>query len=676
MINAEEHIYDDDPAIGHPDVKTFLNDVSYFFIGNGLIQAAVQFSPSGEGTPYGLLIMDPDRLEFKRDSYTMDNISGLKNTGLSLIDSISGKDIIPGKISAEWSQTKAVPSAEIKWNSGVLDVSETFYCPDRNKSRIIRQIIIYNTSNSVADITIMTGVQEQTIIRNHDHIIGGEKLELFLEYYLDKSKESISLRFVSDGIPDIDCINYWEKLGKISTGWNIPDKFFNMSSFLLPSVISQKGKVDASIWQYKREWVRDHSYMAMGLILSGSFDLAEIVLERLLNEFISDNGSPMDSSEERDYEDVELDQNGILLSTIKTFYLWTGRIDFVKQNYNKIVLLAEFPIKEVFIHKESGMLFNCRDFWERHDIHGIKPGIEFIHQAMVISGLNDAAFLADELNYSSHSERWKKFANHLKEKVYNDPVYGLILKDGIIKRRNLDGTVQDNINPVNNSGIPGEVPLSQDINHFLMPDTSCAIPIAGRFVNAKTDAAKNTMLNIDKLWNQDWAIGGHGRYNYTSEADSSGPWPFSSVIVARANMEVNNYEDVIRTFNWLDNIPGSISGSWFEVYCDRISPPYSQIGITPWTWGEIIMLTVQNIAGIYPEKDYIRIKPQLLPGMKFLKLSILVRKIRLFIDIKILPGKAEEYFECNSGIIKQNGKEFCVKYSEKDIYISGIMAKN
>jgi len=42
MIDVKEHLYDDDPAKGHPDVRTKLKDVSYFFLGNGHIQAAVQ----------------------------------------------------------------------------------------------------------------------------------------------------------------------------------------------------------------------------------------------------------------------------------------------------------------------------------------------------------------------------------------------------------------------------------------------------------------------------------------------------------------------------------------------------------------------------------------------------------------------------------------------------------
>ena len=102
MINVQEHVYSDDPDQGHPDVRTRLKDASYFFLGNGLIQAAVQFSPSGEGSPYGLLIMSPEKLEPKRKALTFDPESGLEETMIRL--KIVGKEdqIKPLNLSAQW----------------------------------------------------------------------------------------------------------------------------------------------------------------------------------------------------------------------------------------------------------------------------------------------------------------------------------------------------------------------------------------------------------------------------------------------------------------------------------------------------------------------------------------------------------------------------------------------
>jgi hypothetical protein len=84
MIDVKEHYYEDDPGVGPADVRTRLRDASYFFLGNGLIQAAVQLAPAGEGTPLGLLIMDPERLGKKREALTMDPETGLLGTMLEI----------------------------------------------------------------------------------------------------------------------------------------------------------------------------------------------------------------------------------------------------------------------------------------------------------------------------------------------------------------------------------------------------------------------------------------------------------------------------------------------------------------------------------------------------------------------------------------------------------------
>lgn len=671
MINIEEHVYFDDPKKGHPDVQTYLKDVSYFFLGNGLIQAAVQYAPSNVGSQYGLLIMDPDKLGAKRNSITLDEVTGIQNTMLSLINAYTGEDLICENLNASWSYDNNIPVAKICWESGSLKIIESFYCKNNKNPQLIRKILISNTSEKSINLTIKTGVPEHVLIRNNDLIKGSDNLELYIQYDLDIQRESLYLKFVgkAKAEPDPEILEYWASIACLESGSDLINKLFKMSSCLLPSVISKNGKVDASIWQYNREWVRDHSYMAIGLILSGSISLARVVLHRLIKDFISDNGSPMDSSEERDYDEVELDQNGLLLSTIKTYYLWSGDLDFIRKNWKKIVLLADFPMKEVFYHKPSGMLYNRRDFWERHRAHGVEPGIELIHQTMVVSGLKDAAFLARLLSSKNDAERWTKFADKLKNSIFENPQYKMFDDRGFVKRRSLNSSVQEKIDPQEDSGLPDGVPLTQNIDHLLRPDTSCAIPIALGFIPPDSEIVQKTLKEMEILWNQDWDNGGYARYNYTSEADSSGPWPFSSLIVARANMEAGNYENVWRTLKWLNNIPGSLSGSWLELYGDRISPPYAQIGITPWTWGEIIMLVVQNIVGVFPEEDYIRIRPNLLPGMKNINITFPIRNSRLHINFKFEKDIKETVFICNSGIIKQGGNEVHVNYSNEDIYL-------
>nr|MBP9914220.1 hypothetical protein [Opitutaceae bacterium] len=103
MIEASEHFYQDDPQVGPADVRTRLRDVEYFFLGNGLIQAAVQWAPAGEGTPLGLLVMNPDRLRKKREALTMHAENGLAATQLQLSVAQQAFTAVAGRVQVAWS---------------------------------------------------------------------------------------------------------------------------------------------------------------------------------------------------------------------------------------------------------------------------------------------------------------------------------------------------------------------------------------------------------------------------------------------------------------------------------------------------------------------------------------------------------------------------------------------
>jgi hypothetical protein len=95
-MEVREHFYADDPAHGPGDARTTLRDVDYFFLGNGLIQAAVQVAPAGDATPVGLLLMDPERFGPKRAALSFDPEAGIAATSLTLIDRGRGRSGPPG----------------------------------------------------------------------------------------------------------------------------------------------------------------------------------------------------------------------------------------------------------------------------------------------------------------------------------------------------------------------------------------------------------------------------------------------------------------------------------------------------------------------------------------------------------------------------------------------------
>jgi GH15 family glucan-1,4-alpha-glucosidase len=671
MIDVKEHIYTDDPKVGHVDVRTRIKDAFYFFLGNGLIQAAVQIAPSGEGSPFGLVFMNPEKLKPKRESISFDPDDGFANTMIRLYNESNKQLVQPIDVKAEWSKINGVPAVSIHWSTDEISINEILYCSDLESPKLNREIRIKNKSWESREFTLCTGMLK-TKIEKKIYLPPGKIVKFYIEYTFDENKNCIDLSFVSNAAPTTEAIQYWKNAANMSSANQMLNNYFDASRFQLHAAVSKNGVVDASIWQYNREWVRDHSFMTIGLILSGEFELAKVLLERLITDFVSNEGDCIDSSEIRHSDEVELDQNGTLIYTIKTYVLWTGDIELVKKYWDKIVKIVEFPLKEVFRHKESGMFFNSREYWERHSLYGIKPGIELMYQVFPSIGLNSAATLARLVNKNERAEIWDKEAARLKKAILTHPKFSLVDKRGFIKRLDIDGTVQETITPAEDAGLPQGVPLADNINHLLNPDTCTAMPIVYGFVPADSDVAKATLQNLETIWNQRWDDGGYGRYHFASEPDSHGAWPFASLFLARAYVETGEFEKVWKILDWLNTIPGAISGSWFEMYGPRISPPYAQVGITPWTWGEMIMLFVSHILGIQPEEENIRIRPRLFNGLKNIEGNLPVRKNRLIFKYTVDPKQSKTNFDVNVPVLESNNGEILIPYSNKDINVKVV----
>ena len=223
--------------------------------------------------------------------------------------------------------------------------------------------------------------------------------------------------------------------------------------------MSARGCMDASIWQYGREWVRDQALVATGFLMGGDPARASCILRRLLTEFITAEGSAMDSSEARSPDEAELDQNGLLLHAVEQYVRWTGDVSIIDDGWPRIAAAADFPLRPQFAEPVSGLLFNRREFWERHDVHGVLPGIELAHQVYVSVGLRAAASLARRAGHDAAAERWGAAAQRLKGDSLGHPTHALLSNGALVKRKNLDGSLQDLIAPLPGSLLPDGVPL-------------------------------------------------------------------------------------------------------------------------------------------------------------------------------------------------------------------------
>jgi hypothetical protein len=672
MIEVNERFYDDDPAKGHPDVRTKLKDVSYFFLGNGHIQAAVQIAPSGEGTPVGLLIMNPEHLGKKREALTCDHDSGLENTMIRITSASAAKTTRIGALEAGWLEDYEIPVAHILWQVGNFRIAEFFYCPDISQPVIMREVRLKNIANHIAQAHLKTGVLDKTVGEEFSLEPEGIK-KTFLRYTLNSSGKHVILDLVPEAGVSRKALQYWKEKAYGLFGTPILDHYFNASRFQLPGVISKSGKVDASIWQHNQERVRDQAMMAVGLTISGHHEIAYRILDRLFEKFVTQKGNIKNSSEELGSDEVELDQNGMLLFALKNYVLWTDSQELISKHWNKIVATAEFPLSDVFLHSRSGLLANRKEYWGRHQNHGIVKGMELAHQLFAAEGLSAASTLAFIVSRESEALRWKKEAERIKNAMLDDSQYGLIDSRGFIKRRSIDGVIQEIIKPLPKAQLPEGIPLSSSGEHRLNPDASSVLPIAMGFISPDSPLASLTLDSIEKLWNQAWKDGGYGRYNVSSEPDPPGPWPFPSLFIARSQVETGNFDKMWRTLQWLNKVPGALSGSWFEFYGQRSTPSFPQAGITPWTWAEMLILLIHHIIGIQPDVDHLRIRPKLIPGIEKIKASFPLRDNKIDIEIKSGSKKRSYGFRSNGKIIQSSEREAHISYLGKDLWVEASL---
>jgi hypothetical protein len=111
-MDVKEHFYSDNPAKGPEEAQTTLAGVNYLFLGNGLIQAAVQVNTSKKGTPLGLLLMHPEKFGPKSKSLTFDPVSGPKQTVLCIL---SESKVYPCLIPPIFRQAGSAEKGSLRW---------------------------------------------------------------------------------------------------------------------------------------------------------------------------------------------------------------------------------------------------------------------------------------------------------------------------------------------------------------------------------------------------------------------------------------------------------------------------------------------------------------------------------------------------------------------------------
>ncbi len=674
----------------HPDFRSNNPGLEYYFLGNGLILVAVQTSPTPEsGTHCGLLLMSSEHFARKMSTYLFHPERGLQNTRMTVV--VDGKGYTPeyATSTVRWEYPDRVPTIVLEWEAGRCRVREELMCPSGD-SALIRTVTVENKSSAPvnpAGVILLypnlmlfddyavdrdratlsaSGYETMELFCLNEATPGDRHLNiLFGEIPPQGKKSSVIVltvnlprdRFEKKGLPAMmkETRAYWNQRASFETNHEGLNHLFRCSVSGMRAAVARSGKMDAGIWQYNFEWVRDQSMIVMGSVLVGHSDVAAVSLRRILDRSIDDEGRARDASRQRPPETAELDQNGELLYALWTHWMWTGDESIIRQYWPKIRKVANYILQPLFLDPETGLLKNSREFWERDPGFGVKEGYENTYQLWNIVGLNAGADIARLMKDRASARKWTDASDKMKRSFLNHPKFSFIDNGVFIKRRLLDGEVQRTFEPPNRKSMPPGVPLSVEKVSYCDPDSGNVYPIALGVIDAKESVSLKTLQSMELLWNQRWTTGGYARYNVTSEPDSPGAWPFPTMLIARAYFEASNDEKVWRAIDWLLKAPGGKSGAWFECYADRPVPPLPPLGIVPWTWAEMTMFFVHHLLGVRPSRNELVIRPRLLSGMEKVDTTLRLRGKSLHLSL----GKSEK--EASAVV---NGKKIPMVNSE------------
>ena len=419
----------------------------------------------------------------------------------------------------------------------------------------------------------------------------------------------------------------WGKSNSIKTSDSMMQSLFTHTSFALPGMVSADGRMDAGVFEYGNQWVRDGSNVALGLIHAGHFESARSILNYILGDLVSAEGATAvyGGFDKPDYE--EFDQMGELVHVLKAYRDWTGDSTLIINYRTKIIAMIERPLNAAF-RDSTGMVHNHREYWER----SFDDAYELAYQTFMVQGLRDAADLSPLLAVPQQAPYWRAQAEVFLNAMLHHPTRSLVEKGSLTKRRNVDGTVADSI-PSERPDPRRDDPRSTEAYHKLNPDVSYALPILLHLIDPKSDLSIRTLDNLEPLWNARWSIGGYERYHSSSQQDQPGPWCFGTAFVARAQQDAGLYARSRRSLQWLSNVQGGSAGAWFEeIPLNRSQVP--EAGIVPWASAEIATFTVRHWLGVRFEGNNLIIRPNLFPEDKNCNADLRFRSSRIKLKIE------------------------------------------
>lgn len=611
----------------------------YFFLRSGRAKMVIQTDKAGLAPAFTYLLFDaeqPGQTVRKKNALNYIVGTSFSHTSLKVILGEVEFSALGNNSQARWVTWDNAPAVELSWWAGGIRVKETFAAGARPGSfdRIIALTSADMAGDDTLSIAALDGLPEACPIP----IKKGETITFKREVAIPS--------LLSDEPKDQSII----KLSTLSSSDNLVSSLYRNASFALPGMVSPNGRMDAGVFEYGNQWVRDGSNVAMGLIYSGCFESARGLLHYILSDLVSEEGTTAIAGGFDAPDREQFDQMGVLMNALKLYSDWTGDQSLITTYRKKILALIERPLNPVF-RDSTGMVHNKREFWERT----FSDGYEMVYQAYMVQGLRCASDLAGVLGVPEKGATWRKQADVILKAMLHHPTRALVDQGALIKRRNVNGEIADLSAGRRKTG-KNDAPVPTEYYHRLNPDATYAIPILLGIVDPLSELARRSLDKLEQIWNARWSMGGYERYHSSSQEDQPGPWTFGTAFIARAQHDAGLTDRSRRSLEWLREIQGGNSGAWFE----ELPLNRSQVrfcGIVPWTSAEVTSFVVRHWLGVRIADDELIIKPNLYPDTQNVSTDLRFRQERLKIQIDrngkkevmrvngkvLIPNKAGEY---------------------------------
>ncbi len=421
----------------------------------------------------------------------------------------------------------------------------------------------------------------------------------------------------------------WLRSATITAGDNTAREIFTKARYGLPAMVATNGVMDAGIFEYGAQWVRDTSNTLLGLVHAGQFELARAGLDHILKSMVKDDGGTMIDNGYASPDREQFDQMGELMHALKAYRDWSGDESLLVEHRSKLLAVIERPLRDEFRHP-SGLLHNRREFWERTTA----DGCELAYQTYVVLGLRDAASLAAPLGAEDRATRWREEAARILDAMLHHPSMALVKQGRLIKRRAVNG---DWVKTLDYPSRYADAPQKTERVHLAEPDATLALPIAYGLIDPQSDLARRTLDEAGHLWNARWFGGGYERYHSSGQCDQPGPWTLACCFMLRALHDAGQYDLSRRVLEYMNTVQGGRTGAWFEeVPLARGQAATS--GLLPWVSGELSLFSVRHLLGVHFEDDRLALRPALYPDSPAVTASLRFRNARLDLEIP-RPGR-------------------------------------